>query len=413
MQINQQIFKANNFYPMLLITLFLPFPQYLTTYAIFLTGVNWLINADFKNKVINLFSNKYALLFISLYLIYALSLIYTINLGSGRFDLEVKMSLLLLPLFFASSEKLTIKQFNTLLIIFVIACFGASISSIIYGIIIFVNTRSISSFNYENISLFNMHHSYFSMYIALAIVITIYFLVEYFNKINVFSKILLLVLILFFIIFTIILNSKAGILVICHVLGFGMIHYYRKTKSLKAPAFILLSFIIIFAISLKLMPEIKIKMMNAFKAVENEKKIDNDTYDGSEIRILCWKTSLTIIKENPLLGVGCGDVKNALHDKYKQNKFNRGVERNYNSHNQYLNTYIATGFVGFLLLVLSLITPTIYSKINRNYLYFNFLIIISINFMFESMLETQAGVVFYAFFNSLFALGLKTNYFRT
>ena len=38
----------------------------------------------------------------------------------------------------------------------------------------------------------------------------------------------------------------------------------------------------------------------------------------------------------------------------------------------------------------------------KDYLYSLFLILIAINFLTESMLETQSGVVFFAVFNTLF-----------
>jgi O-antigen ligase len=38
----------------------------------------------------------------------------------------------------------------------------------------------------------------------------------------------------------------------------------------------------------------------------------------------------------------------------------------------------------------------------KKYIYTLFLVIIIINFMTESILETQSGVIFFAFFNTIF-----------
>ena len=57
--------------------------------------------------------------------------------------------------------------------------------------------------------------------------------------------------------------------------------------------------------------------------------------------------------------------------------------------------------------MLNIFYPIIFYREKNNLLYTYFLIIIAFNFLSESMLETQAGVLFYAFFNSI--MGLKTN----
>jgi len=76
-----------------------------------------------------------------------------------------------------------------------------------------------------------------------------------------------------------------------------------------------------------------------------------------------------------------------------------------NAHNQYLQTMITLGIIGLIVLLLNLILPALYSMEQKHYLYLVFLILIGFNLLFESMLETQAGVVFYAFFNAyLFAI---------
>ena len=72
-----------------------------------------------------------------------------------------------------------------------------------------------------------------------------------------------------------------------------------------------------------------------------------------------------------------------------------------NTHNQYLQTTIALGMVGFIILVLSLLAPLVQAIKKRNQLYVLFLLLFIINILVESMLETQAGVIFFAFFNSL------------
>jgi O-antigen ligase len=94
-------------------------------------------------------------------------------------------------------------------------------------------------------------------------------------------------------------------------------------------------------------------------------------------------------------------VIQALIEIFKENNIKKALQLRSNAHNQFLQTFITLGIIGFLILSLSLILPAYYTFRHKHFLYLLFLIIVSINFLVESMLETQAGVVFYAFFNSI------------
>jgi O-antigen ligase len=103
-----------------------------------------------------------------------------------------------------------------------------------------------------------------------------------------------------------------------------------------------------------------------------------------------------------LFGVGTGDANDILLQSYKSKDYAGILENRLNAHNQYLQTYIAVGIPGFLVLILMLFIPLIQSFRTGNILFLLLLVLVSFNLLFESMFERQAGVVFYAFFNGLF-----------
>ena len=77
------------------------------------------------------------------------------------------------------------------------------------------------------------------------------------------------------------------------------------------------------------------------------------------------------------------------------------LEHKLNAHNEFYQVFISIGIIGFIIFVITLLAPlSLAFKIN-NFIYIIFLFIIVFNFLPESMLETQAGVMFYSFFNSL------------
>jgi hypothetical protein len=72
-----------------------------------------------------------------------------------------------------------------------------------------------------------------------------------------------------------------------------------------------------------------------------------------------------------------------------------------------LQSALGLGILGIINIILIFLLPFIYSIKEKNYLYAFFLIIVGLNLFVESMFETQAGVMFYAFFNILFFIGVK------
>jgi O-antigen ligase len=116
---------------------------------------------------------------------------------------------------------------------------------------------------------------------------------------------------------------------------------------------------------------------------------------------MLWKTALDEIREHPLAGTGTGDVMDDLMRRYETRQFLYALNNRLNPHNQYLHTWLATGLAGFLILLGCLVIPAVMAVRRSCYLYVFFLFLVGFNFLFESMLERQSGVVFYAFFNAL------------
>lgn len=117
-------------------------------------------------------------------------------------------------------------------------------------------------------------------------------------------------------------------------------------------------------------------------------------------RCVYWKTALSIIKENPIFGVGTGDIANSFKQEYEKN--NTGLEKVFQlrSHNQYMSIAIQVGIVGLLIFLFSIFSPFILKKIPDKILYIGFIFIFLLSMLNEDTLETQVGVTFYALFNS-------------
>jgi O-antigen ligase len=111
-----------------------------------------------------------------------------------------------------------------------------------------------------------------------------------------------------------------------------------------------------------------------------------------------WETSYLLIREHPVLGVGIGDVKDEMINKYNELDYFEDSERYLNCHNQFLESWLAGGLAVVILLVLMLFYPLAMKKIQGRFLYGSFLIICLTAFLFESVLNRLWGVAFFSVF---------------
>lgn len=119
-------------------------------------------------------------------------------------------------------------------------------------------------------------------------------------------------------------------------------------------------------------------------------------------RIVVWEQSMSIIKENYLFGTGIGNSVAALKESFIQIGYERGVAQNYNAQNQFLESFLESGIIGFLFLVSFFAFSFIKAILERNKLYFMYTLIIVVYMFAESLFQTQMGMVSFAFFNALF-----------
>ena len=370
--------------------------------------VLWLVNLIGKKVQFSL--TKSFWLIVGLYIFYILGMLYTSNLHYGWKDLETKLSLLIFPLLF-STVNLTRANLEKILKYFVAGCFLAMSYNIVESAYHFyIDYRQNNILNFSHFYYFNLssvvHPSYLALYLCLAVSIILYWIQFRLRKINIH---LLYVSLLSLVLFIFMLSSKAGILTLSVVLIY---HTYTFFKSrLNVQKFIIPITVALLIISLYLyfVPGATTRLELNPELITGDKIIESDTDDSSEIRILLWKSSWDIIKQNWFWGVGTGDVKDELMNVYSRESIKWAEQFKLNAHNQLMQTWIAIGIPGLLLLFPWILMSII--KGNRNNFDPQIIlgVIVFINLLFESMLETQAGVIFIAFFTSLFIFIIPEN----
>lgn len=124
----------------------------------------------------------------------------------------------------------------------------------------------------------------------------------------------------------------------------------------------------------------------------------NPQGNSVSMRFEFWKTGWGIFKENPVFGVGTGDIKNAFAEMYIRENTALDQKFRLRGHNQYLTIAAQLGLLGLLIFISLLVVPFIENKNGRKTLFIGFWVIAVLSMINEDTIETQMGVTFFSFF---------------
>jgi O-antigen ligase len=391
-----------HYYLALMIAFCLPLARF-TPVFIVLMLLNWLVEGGLKNKFKTIYKSKTALLFIAFFLIHLIGLLYTQNIDSGLFDLQVKLSLLIFPVILVSRPLDSIRV-NSVFIAFIsggIICSLIMLSRAIYTYYAFGE----NNFFYQAFS-FLIHPSYLSMYFNLCIAWVLLSLLKR-DQSHSFPLWLSVLVVVFFTFIIILLSSKMGLLTMI-LIYFGIIVGFIISRKKYLSGLVALTVMCALVFSLvRFVPEVRDRVNNAIAAMSSS-TTDQTEAESTAVRLLIWKAANQVISENFLFGAGTGDSKDALVKEYEKRGMTGALEHKLNAHNEFYQVFVSVGLIGFLIFIFSLIFPLSNALKEGNAVYILFLLIMILNFVPESMFETQAGVMFYAFFNSLLCFRKKS-----
>jgi O-antigen ligase len=187
-------------------------------------------------------------------------------------------------------------------------------------------------------------------------------------------------------------GSKAGIvslllIVLVYIIKFAYSNTWKHLLPVIS-VFIFFTTLILFTNN-----PVKSRFTTTWSALNHVKLKENYSVESNTARILMWNTSMDVWKGNFLFGVGTGDYDDEL-TKMNIKYNNQGVaEEQLNSHNQFLNTGVQLGLIGFFILTM-IFTVSFYVSEKRLWQLL-ILLVFFINFLVESFLETQAGIVLF------------------
>jgi hypothetical protein len=154
-------------------------------------------------------------------------------------------------------------------------------------------------------------------------------------------------------------------------------------------------------------PNIYVRIYKIFWEYNSYQLTQNASGHSVMQRLVFWQTSLQIIREHWLTGVGTGDLEDAFQEEYTKSKTLLDKEFRWRSHNQFLAIFTTFGIIGLAWFLFSLVFPAATLSKYHDFYYLSFFIIVMMSMLTEDTLETQAGVTVFAFFNSFYLFAKK------
>lgn len=346
------------------------------------------------------------LLFTVPYLLCLAGLLYDKEPDALHFILEKKMSLLFIPIaVFFSGFKLQPAFYKRVRI-----AFTGSVTLIVIwvNIAIFFFTRQMKEdhpgfFTYLYRKHFEeysgIHPTYMGLFIFFAIMMTLDSILQ--NPQPEIRKTLFTYLLLSILLIAGIMLGARGPLII-FILALIIYFFVRFGFSRKLTYFLFGMTFLVSTVTL-VTPSIKSRLVE-FSNLQ-WRPPGYQEQNTANIRIGIIECSLHLLKENWLMGVGPGSLQKELNACYSKFPTDIYDSKNYNTHNEFMNSWLSLGLPGFLLFTGGLIISIILAVRRKQRNYLSFLILFYGCCLTENLLSRQMGIVFFALFNTIWALG--------
>ncbi|WP_025665430.1 O-antigen ligase family protein [Aquimarina megaterium] len=308
-----------------------------------------------------------------------LGMIYTDNTKDGLQYLQKMIPFLILPIAF-NMLNLGKKQKSNILWSFCISCLFVSLFLFFTNLYTFLyhpdntNVWYYSGFTKR----IDIHPAYYMMFLIFN---TFFLLEEFLNTVSKRRKVGIISIVLVFLIPILFLQSRTGMVSFLVIL---LIYLSINLKKIKKRYLITIFVFICISLSIVYYFDFLSRFLEASSSMQE--------------RMMIWSGWWNSYKENPIFGYGTGDAQNALdYGNYLLGN-NFFIFYEYNSHNQYLDSLLRFGLIGFGILVVILIKGYRIAFKQTNNLLLIFLILVSIFFLTENVLQRQRGIVFFSFF---------------
>jgi glycosyltransferase involved in cell wall biosynthesis/O-antigen ligase len=321
------------------------------------------------------------------YLAHAVGMAWSDDVSFGLFDLEVKVSLLIVPLLFWLVPRTSGAEGGILVGAFVAGTVVSLVVDILFAVARLpaacLSMDAPESWGSISVELFSsalslyLHPSYAAMYALFALG-----WLQWKAQGHWTVHLLLITSV-------ILLGSKVGWMVLVALLTIAIIH--SGTRHLLPAALAILLALGYTATS----PFMREKLQHArYMFAPTGPTVD--ATGSSEVRLLVWRAARRVAQEHWPWGTGTGDIKNDLVASYEKSGYVQPAALRLNAHSQFLQSTAALGVIGLVLLCALLALPLVQGVRDHRWPVVLLSALVAVQCAVESILEVQAGVLFVA-----------------
>ena len=356
------------------------------------------------------------LLPIALFVMMALSLLWTHDFTGSLRAVSKGLPLLLLPLCFMLLPSLTAKQKKVTFRYYSFGMVGFTVFYLLKAIIRFAITHNADVFFYHELVTEDVNAIHVSTYVVFAM---FYFITKSTRSASEIIGMILLTILL-------ILLASKNILIVFGFLAFYYLWFFKsppKGKLIKWGAVLFLLLIVI--LSGRIMDRFKVEYesnvtensinhdigtpaekvynVSVKRAWTADRFAMNDYFPGTAFRVYQARIFFEMLQEDAILftgyGVNATDFK--IAEKGEQHNVYPGY-REKNFHDEYIQIFAELGIFGLLLLLAMLFTNIQKALKTKDFMHISFAVLMISLFLTESFLSRQRGIIFFTMIYCLF-----------
>jgi O-antigen ligase len=356
-----------------------------------------------KERLHHLATNRFAQLFIGYYLLLIVGSFYSSNATEAGLDSTLKITLLLWPLGMATWPELF--KINRILLLKLYLAITA-ISAVALMAVSYFNWNAsglpLSQFYQFTSAWVWIPNHYIALYASFGI-LTALFLALNKHLVWMHSATAVVIFMSLLVLASVRIQFVAlPIALLVSLFALRNFSLARKKLLLLASGFLVVLIAIAFAF-----PASRQRINETADELRSLNKMVNNKQTNH--RVFIWQYGWEVCQEHFWFGTGTGAADAALHEKLKTcdadfwngHRTYKLAEGSYNYHNEFLQHWATHGIIGLLVFMSLFVAPFWFYGRAVNPLQIGFLVLVAVAFFTESMLERQAGVLFFSFFYAL------------
>ena len=423
--VSQKLKQENSRHPVTLFILLglvcVPLPYAANSIALVLLGAATLYT--FKKKNVRL---DWALILpVLMYLLMAISLLWTIDMDESSHAISKELPLVIIPICFLLFPEVTRQSRQNIIRWFSFAMVAYSLFYLMKAAVRFAFTGNPEVLFYHELVTLDVNAIHVSLYVSVAFFH--FFTRVQKTKIDIVSTVILLVRLL-------LLSSKNVIGVVLMLIGIYFLFYSSATRRVKLVS---IGGLLILVASLALVPKIRERFAIEINTAMTDNTINNDIgtggvrnisvrqawsatdftpndyFPGTAFRVYQFRIFLELMREDNVWLTGYGlnasyakiEKKTLRYNLFSGDATRAGYQKK-NFHNQYVQNFAELGVFGFLLLLAMLVLNLKNGLVRKDFVHISFAVLMISLFLTESFLWRQRGVTFFTMMYCLLNAGM-------